>query len=428
MSNSINSTDRAIGSRPDVSLGRLVVIDDEPAVARLLARIAESAGYEVSVCTEAGRVAELLSGTCPNVVTLDLNMPGTDGIEMLRTLAAATGHGVQTSVILVSGVDARLLEMTARLGREMGLHIAGVIAKPLNLDEYRATLANCRSLASTLVDSHGAGRFLSEADLRSAIREGRIFVRLQPQVSLSTLEIVGAEALVRLNHPTWGEVSPAWFIPIAETSGLIGELTRVVIDRTLSLAAGWLAENPKCQLSINLSPSLLGDLKLPDRISEQVASYFVRPEQITLEITETATAPDYLRSMEILGRLRLRGFQLSIDDFGTGSSTLTQLHDLPFNELKIDRTFVLGASRDEGAATIVRSLVALGHEMDLRVVAEGIEDAETLYWLKSLGCDAGQGYYLCRPLDGPGFLRWAGEYAAAGCFVDPETQPQYAVL
>jgi EAL domain-containing protein (putative c-di-GMP-specific phosphodiesterase class I) len=163
-------------------------------------------------------------------------------------------------------------------------------------------------------------------------------------------------------------------------------------------------------LSINLSAKLLSDLTLPDKVEELLNSYHFDPNRLLLEVTESGAMEDPSLTMDILSRLRLKNTRLSIDDFGTGYSSLVQLYRMPFNEIKVDKSFVMKAMTDKEAAAIARITIDLGHSLGLEIVAEGVEDQETYDWLKELGCEIGQGYFISRPVDIDQFSDWVSEY------------------
>jgi EAL domain-containing protein (putative c-di-GMP-specific phosphodiesterase class I) len=201
-------------------------------------------------------------------------------------------------------------------------------------------------------------------------------------------------------------VSPAEFVPLAEETKLIAPLTLWVLTRALEDLVWWQGRGIDLTMAVNLSASNLEDPDLPEVVERLLARTGVAPARLTLEITESAVMTDLGHALDVLSRLRRAGVRLSVDDFGTGYSSLAYLQRLPATEIKIDRTFVSGMAHDRGNTVIVRSTINLAHDLGLSVVAEGIEDAETWQTLGALGCDAGQGFYLARPMPGERFLDW----------------------
>jgi diguanylate cyclase (GGDEF)-like protein len=235
------------------------------------------------------------------------------------------------------------------------------------------------------------------ADLGEALRDGRVVVHYQPQISLCTGEVVGAEALVRWQHPVHGLLAPGAFVPAAERTGQIRPLTRYVLDAALAQCARWQECGPYT-VAINLSVRNLLDPRIVDDVREAIERHGVDPGRVELEITETSAMVDPERSGQALRALRALGVVLSIDDYGTGYGSLAYLQELPVSRLKIDRTFVAGLRDSEASEAIVRSIVELAQRLGMSVVAEGVEDDETLLVLRDMHCDFAQGYGIARPL------------------------------
>jgi EAL domain-containing protein (putative c-di-GMP-specific phosphodiesterase class I) len=241
---------------------------------------------------------------------------------------------------------------------------------------------------------------LAPEELRRAIERREIYVCFQPKTSADYRKgtMLGAEALVRWKHPDHGQIPPLDFIPLAEETGLIKDLTWFVIEEAIHQARECLNAGCEIPISVNISPALLSDLTLPDKLSAAAREHNVDCSLLTLEITESATARDFDRAMDILARFRLKGFGLSMDDFGTGYSSLTHLVRLPFNELKIDKSFVLDIGKHKDSETVIRSTVLLAHHLDMTVCAEGVETHDNALFLMQCGVDAIQGYLVSKPL------------------------------
>ncbi len=247
-------------------------------------------------------------------------------------------------------------------------------------------------------DAHSKERLALLGELPDAIAGGQLVVHYQPKVDLASGEITGAEALVRWNHPRRGLLSPAEFISLAEQTGLMRPLTLHVLDRALADCRRWDEEGLELGVAVNLAAPNLLDLALPRDVAVLLQRRGVEPSRLHLEITETIVAADPVRVAEILAELRKLGVILSLDDFGTGSSSLGYLRRLPVQELKIDKSFILGMADDEQAAAIVRTTVDLAHTLGLHAVAEGIETEPVRDRLQACGCDHGQGFLLGRPM------------------------------
>ena len=248
----------------------------------------------------------------------------------------------------------------------------------------------------------------SEDELRGAIENREFGVFYQPIVRCSGSHVVGVEALARWSHPDRHRVGPGTFIPIAEQSALIMPLTTQLLDEALI----WLADlhdEPDLRLSINISVTSLSDAALAETLVEQIRARNLSPDRFVLELTEASALADPLASLRLLTRLRIQGFHLALDDFGIDKSSIAQLARLPFSELKIDTAFVRDVSRSEDSRRVVKAITALGHSLDMIVTAEGVEDPETLGYLRDIGCDQAQGYFIARPMGGTLMSAWIAD-------------------
>jgi EAL domain-containing protein (putative c-di-GMP-specific phosphodiesterase class I) len=235
-------------------------------------------------------------------------------------------------------------------------------------------------------------------DLRTAIVNGEIEVHFQPVADATTRRVGGVEALARWRHPVHGRIGPDVFVPIAEEAGFARELTRHVLALSLDQCRRWLDRGLATRMSMNLSAPDLHDSALPGEVFAALSSRGLPPDTLMLEVTETSVLTDPVRISGILTRLRDMGIGLSLDDFGTGYSSLTHLKTLPVNEVKIDRSFVADMATDAADAAIVGATIQLAHSLNMRVVAEGVEDERTWRKLAEMGCELVQGYALARPM------------------------------
>jgi EAL domain-containing protein (putative c-di-GMP-specific phosphodiesterase class I) len=217
-------------------------------------------------------------------------------------------------------------------------------------------------------------------------------------LDLPTGRPVGVEALVRWHHPHLGLVMPSAFVPLAEQGGLIGALTDWALAEAVMQNAVWRNAGTMLKIAVNVSNASAPDSGLPERLERMCSDAGLPPSAIALELTESVATGDPARAMELFVRLRSKGFDLSIDDFGTGYSSLAQLQRLPFTSLKIDRSFVSSVLSSDASASIVRAIISLAHALGLTCIAEGVESAETLLFLKENGCDCAQGYHIARPM------------------------------
>ncbi len=255
-------------------------------------------------------------------------------------------------------------------------------------------------------DPYSSRRLSLAADLRQAVENGEIETHFQPITSLDVESPIAVEALARWNHPEHGLVPPDVFIPIAEQSGLIRDLTFLVLDDSLAQARNWRSQGFELAVGVNLSVRCLTDDDLVARIGRHLDRAGADPASLKLEVTEGTIMADPVRAIAVLEDLHSLGVSLAIDDFGMGFSSLNQLKRMPVSQLKIDRSFVSGLPDDREDAVIVHSVIELGHNLGMEVVAEGVEDRASLEYLRSLGCDAVQGFYLSPPLPAQELLRW----------------------
>jgi diguanylate cyclase (GGDEF)-like protein len=254
------------------------------------------------------------------------------------------------------------------------------------------------ALYSTDQDQHSPDRLAMVGDLRRAIEGDELTLHYQPKVSLRSSRCIGVEALIRWQHPQHGLIPPDQFIPLAERTGLIKNLSYWVLNAAVKQARDWLAEGVDVPIAVNLSMRDLHDPELPDTVDQLLRHWQVEPRQLAVEITENGLMADPARALQTITGLRVMGIRIAIDDFGTGYSSLAYLKRLPVDELKIDRSFVRDLATDDDDLAIVRSTISLGHDLGLMIVAEGIEDAGTADLLRRLGCDIAQGYFIGRPM------------------------------
>jgi diguanylate cyclase (GGDEF)-like protein len=249
-------------------------------------------------------------------------------------------------------------------------------------------------------------RFQLVTHFRQALDTGQIDVHFQPQLALPTRQVIGVEALVRWNHPDFGMLDPEEFVAIVEATGLIDALTEFVLDRSLQQVRAWLDHGLSLTVAVNLSVRNLADTEFPVRVRAALERHNVPSALLAFELTESAVMSDPERALPVLRGLHGLGVRIAVDDFGTGYSSLAYLRRLPVDEVKIDKSFVLGLASDLGDLAVVRAIVDLGHSLGLTVVAEGVEEDATRDQLLEMGCDVAQGYLISRPLGAERFDAW----------------------
>jgi EAL domain-containing protein (putative c-di-GMP-specific phosphodiesterase class I) len=376
----------------EVNENRLLVVDDDSEVGAFFGQVGEDLGFETKVLLDPNQFAQTVLDFSPTVLLLDLQMPGRDGIELLRELSTLDRR---PKVLIASGLDSRVLTTASELGISMGVDVAGAFCKPIALDELEVLLIRLKSQK----------KVVSAAALRQAIDNGQLVVHYLPKATFKgpgRWIIEGAEALVRWEHPEYGLLYPRDFIGIAEETGLITEVTDFVFRASMEQARVWFANGLYMELGVNLSAQFLGDLGFPDRLLTLIRENNLDPSMITIELMETASMQDPAVALDILARLRVKNINLCLDDFGTGQSSLTHLYKMPFSEVKLDNQFTNDMRLREDARALVEGLIYLTHKLKMRACAEGVEDEGTLQLLEQMHCDKVQGHVIgaaCRAKD-----------------------------
>jgi diguanylate cyclase (GGDEF)-like protein len=333
-------------------------------------------------------------------------LPDLADVERVGDLANAVLAALERPVV----VDAVALDLRASIGVSIAPEHGeerSLLLRRADVAMYAAKDAGgCVEVYDASVDRHSTRRLLLATELRAAPQSDAIEVWYQPVAQLATGKVVGCEALLRWTHPLHGLIPPEEFIPIAEQSGLISELTWRVLETAIAQARSWHDRNLELGVSVNVSARTLLEVDLLDRLARMLTAADLDPHWLTLELTESSIMADPVRSERTLAALGQLGLRIAIDDFGTGFSSLTRLKQLPIHVVKIDKSFVMAMSVDEGDAAIVRSTIELARNLGHTVVAEGVEDQVTWNQLAAFGCDQVQGYYLARPMTAATFDLW----------------------
>lgn len=386
----------------------ILVLDDESFMLKLLGTMLANLGYvSVKLYDNGQTVLDHIdaSNAVTNLILLDLNMPGMDGVEFVRHLVARSYDG---SLILVSGEDERILQAVEKLVKAHKIPVLGHLQKPVTVEKLSALLSKWVPPAQG--STRMAKKVYTAEEVRYAIHNNELVNYYQPKVVVATGELVGVETLVRWRHPHDGMVFPDQFIGVAEANNLINELTQVVLAGALTQANIWKQAGLMLRVAVNVSMGNLNSLDFPDMVAGLAAESGVQPQQVVLEVTESQLMLDQRAPLDILTRLRLKRFRLSIDDFGTGHSSLSQLRDIPFDELKIDQGFVHGAWANETLRAIYDASLRLSRQLNMVVVAEGVEDRADWDFVQQTGCDLAQGYFIARPMPAEDIHGWIEDW------------------
>jgi diguanylate cyclase len=358
---------------------------------------------------------------------------GGDEFAVLLPGATAEGAGAVADKLRVAlqqplSIDGIALDLDASIGisiyPEQG-NDAAELLQHADVAMYVAKQTHVGFLTyDPAVDQHSPKRLALLGGLRRALERDELVLHYQPKADLGSGRVGSVEALVRWQHPEHGLLGPGEFILLAERTGLIHPLTHWVLDAALDQTAQWQRAGRRLSVAVNISTRCLLDLAFPDQVARQLAAWQVRPGLLVLEITESAVMADPARTLEVLGRLHTLGVGLAVDDFGTGYSSMAYLKELPVDELKIDRSFVSQMTTNPSDAVIVRSTIDLGHNLGLRVVAEGVETQHAWQELSALGCDIAQGYYLGRPMPAAELEQLLTESAQPGIEMEPDARPR----
>lgn len=393
----------------------VLVVDDETFARTLAVRILNKLGYTRIDTASDGSIAlqKLKEAEQPfQIIICDLNMPQMDGVEFMSQLRGTDFAG---GLILLSGEDQRMLDTVLGHAVAQNLNILGAIPKPLKPEPLNDLLSRYRNKEEQR--QYRAEVPLTLAELKAGIGgdpDNYPVLVFQPKVEVATGKVSGVETLARWHHPERGLVGPGAFIPLAESAGLIDDLTRLIYQKAVEQTSQWHKQGHLLSTSVNISINSFTTPGFADFLVRTAENAGLYPGHIMLEATETQVMENAINCTEILMRLRLKKFGLSIDDFGTGNASMAQLMNIPFTEMKIDRSFVHDAVNNAGARAILEMSVALAKKLHMTIVAEGAETREDWNLVEALGCDFVQGYYCARPMQNSELLNflagWTGPH------------------
>ena len=388
---------------------RILVAEDHNFQRKAVVHMLNSLGIEdVWQASNGKQALEILQGgQVLDIVLSDLDMPEMDGMELIRHLSK---QHLGISIIIMSSMDSTLITSVEKMARSYGLRLLGAVEKPLLLEQFRKLLVLHQQTQEKTAQTKVPAASFTLEEVLQAVRARQFEPFLQPKVGLQTGRLVGAEALARWVHPEQGVIGPHAFIPILEQSSNMEEFTFLMLEKAASACRLLHDKGHSLVMSVNLSLSSLSDTTLAERITQVVREAGVDPHHIILEITESAAMTDVAHALENLARLRMHGFSLSIDDYGTGFSSMQQLTRVPFSELKIDRSFVADCATNHHLRVIIESSIDMARKLRVKSVAEGVETQEEWDMLKSMSCDVAQGYFVAKPMNSAAFLDFCAHY------------------
>lgn len=348
-------------------------------------------------------------GASPAALIIDLEMPVMDGVQLIQQLCA---RGIDIPFIVASTREMALLEGVVTMAGALGRPVTSALRKPYDEAALRRALEHCAQ-SSKPSRTPGPAKIvdIDATALAQAVAAGRIAAHYQPKVDVQTGLPRGVEVLARWNDPQLGHVPPDQFVAAAERFGLIQQLTMSILDQSLAQAARWRSRGLDLTIAVNLSPLLLSQPALVDEIGARLAHHGARPEQVVMEITEGSVIAYQGMALGALARLRMQGYGLSIDDYGTGFSSMQQLSRVPFTELKIDRSFVHGAHSHEPLHVMLQSAIEMAGRLSIASVAEGVETMDDWGLIQRLGCTLAQGWLIAKAMPGDDMPGWLKQHA-----------------
>lgn len=371
---------------------RCLIVDDDPIFQIVSSEILRAQGFKEVDTASDGRegLEQIRSNDDYDLVLSDLNMPNMDGPSFIRLLGEQKYRG---SVIIVSSEDPSLLKTVQSMAIMAGVRLLGSISKPLTEDALDALLTVSASQCFAADEDQ-----LSVSEVMDAIKADQFVPYYQPKMDIESGIVTSVEVLARKTEADGSIIPPINFIECAEQHGLINLMTDQIIAKSIRDAVGWAEAGIRADLAFNLSPTMLTDRSLPDRLARQFQSAGIDLSRITLEVTENRLVEYGADTLEVLSRLRLKGFKLSVDDFGTGATSFEQLQLYPFNQLKIDKSFVMSALNDPFAEATVRTSAKLARLLKMQIVAEGVETIEELDFVRSCRIEVAQGFLIAKPM------------------------------
>jgi len=386
----------------------VLIIEDSKAQRLFMVELCRQMGITEIAEADNGRSALAVMDSRPqpfDLLICDLEMPDIDGIELINLLSA---RHIRSGLIIASGRERALLSAVELMANTEGLYVLGALQKPVAEAELLELVRKYQQagLKQKQASEQHERLLLGKDELQQALNERRFVLHYQPKIDFAGVRLIGAEALVRLQSADGQLIFPNDFIPLCERFGLIDELSYQVIELAIAQQQRWLAAGLSLTISINLSAYSFEQPEFSARVIALIKDCAVPPNSLIFEVTETGVIKDIGRALAILTRLRLFGCGLSIDDYGTGYSSVKQLSQIPFTELKVDRSLIHGISTKPHLQVIFESTLSMCQKLGIELVAEGVERPDDWFYLQQVGCNTAQGYLISPPLPELRFCQW----------------------
>ncbi|MDP2561447.1 EAL domain-containing protein [Psychrobium sp. 1_MG-2023] len=396
-------------TKQDVSWINVLIVDDSHAILKYVSTVLEEV-YGISQTQEASCASEALhilrQTKQINLIFLDLNMPNTDGIQLLEKISQLNYNGY---IVIMSGISTRIISSVEALTKKYNLNHIGTLVKPMHETDFKKIIKKIGQSRK----KRPAGSSLKTYEIVRALKNDDIEVFYQPQVELSSKTFIGLEALCRLNHPSLGIISPDRFIGLAEESELISHITMCVLKKSLSDWKKWHQYGLDIKLAVNISPNLLDQPEFADLILNLIEQYDMPANMLCLEVTETVLADDQTQELMNLNRLSIRGVEIALDDFGELHATIDRLQKLPLSYLKLDKSCFIDNKDQVGQLSLLNTSLSMAEKLKIRTIAEGLETSSALQLASEIGCDYGQGYFIARPMLAKEVLPWHRQWSLA---------------
>lgn len=389
-----------------MTFAHALIVDDDPAFQEEAKNLIQAAGIETTESALDGLEAlEVLNQQQHkiDIIFCGLNMPNMDGVAFIRELGKLNYTG---GFVIVSSEDLYLTEAIKRLARIQKIDVLGTIEKPISQDALSSVFNTKSAINLGAKNTNQSSSVWSGKRVNQYIDEQRFLPFYQPKLSLISKKVESVEILGRILGDNGEYEAPMHFLDAAESTGAITRATEVLSEQVATDLAKWQEQGRHLKASLNLSPLSLSDVQLPDRLETIFKKHNVDRRLITLEVTENKVMSYGADMLDVLARLRLKGFRLSLDDFGTGAASIEQLRLYPFNEIKIDQSFIKDVIDNPFSRIAVETALKIAQQLDLRIVAEGIESKSALRYMRKLGVDEVQGFLISRPMTADAFHRW----------------------